>query len=398
VSNSLQVSQAELKSYYEQNAQRMAGKQERRASHILINAPKDAPAAQREAAKAKASELLVQARKAPERFAELARKNSQDSGSAKDGGDLDYFSRGAMVKPFEDAVFALEKGQVSDLVETDFGYHIIRLTDIRSPKVRSLEEMKDELTAEIKKQQLQKKYAEAAELFSSAVYEQSDSLKPAATKLGLQIQSAQRVARAGSPDARGPLANPKLLAAIFSGDVIEKKRNTEAVDIGGGTLVSARIAQHMPARQLPFNEVREQVRSRWLAERSAEMARKEGADRLAQWQAKPDEAKLSESLTLSRLDASKIAPSVLNAALRADPAQLPVFKGVDLGRDGYVIVKVVQVLPRPERKPQELDQARAQYTQWWSNAEGLAYNKLLQERFKVQFKVSRPAEPESAKG
>ena len=194
------------------------------------------------------------------------------------------------------------------------------------------------------------------------------------------------------------MANPKLLAAIFSSDVIEKKRNTEAVDIGGGTLVSARIAQHMPARQLPFGEVREQVKSRWLAERSAELARKEGAERLAQWQAKPDEAKLPESLTLSRIDASKIAPSVLNAALRADPAQLPVFKGVDLGREGYVVVKVVQVLPRPERKAQELEQARSQYTQWWSNAEGLAYYKLLQERFKVQFKVTRPAEPESAKG
>jgi len=398
VSNSLQVSQAELKSYYEQNAQRMAGKQERRASHILISAPKDAPAAQREAAKAKASDLLAQARKTPERFAELARKNSQDTGSAKEGGDLDYFTRGAMVKPFEDAVFALDKGQISDLVETDFGYHIIRVTDVRSPKTRSFEEMKDELTAEIKKQQLQKKYAEAAELFSSAVYEQSDSLKPAASKLGLQIQSAQRVSRAAAPDAKGLLANPKLLAAIFSSDVIEKKRNTEAVDIGGGTLVSARIAQHMPARQLPFGEVREQVKSRWLAERSAELARKEGAERLAQWQAKPDEAKLPESLTLSRIDASKIAPSVLNAALRADPAQLPVFKGVDLGREGYVVVKVVQVLPRPERKAQELEQARAQYTQWWSNAEGLAYYKLLQERFKVQFKVTRPADPEPAKG
>ena len=398
VSNSLQVSQAELKSYYEQNAQRMAGKQERRASHILISASKDAPAAQREAAKAKASDLLAQARKTPERFAELARKNSQDTGSAKEGGDLDYFTRGAMVKPFEDAVFALDKGQISDLVETDFGFHIIRVTDVRSPKTRSFEEMKDELTAEIKKQQLQKKYAEAAELFSSAVYEQSDSLKPAASKLGLQIQSAQRVSRAAAPDAKGLLANPKLLAAIFSSDVIEKKRNTEAVDIGGGTLVSARIAQHMPARQLPFGEVREQVKSRWLAERSAELARKEGAERLAQWQAKPDEAKLPESLTLSRIDASKIAPSVLNAALRADPAQLPVFKGVDLGREGYVVVKVVQVLPRPERKAQELEQARSQYTQWWSNAEGLAYYKLLQERFKVQFKVTRPAEPESAKG
>jgi peptidyl-prolyl cis-trans isomerase D len=398
VSNSLQVSPSELKSYYDQNAERMAGKQERRASHILISAPKDAPAAQREAAKAKASELLAQARKAPERFADLARKNSQDSGSAKDGGDLDFFSRGAMVKPFEDAAFALEKGQISDLVETDFGYHIIRLTDIRSPKVRTFEEMKGELTAEIKKQQLQKKYAEAAELFSSAVYEQSDSLKPAASKLSLQIQSAQRVGRAAAPDARGPLANPKLLAAIFSADSVEKKRNTEAVDIGGGTLVSARIVQHMPARQLPFNEVREQVRTRWVAERSAEMARKEGADRLAQWQAKPDSAKLSESMTLSRLDASKIAPSVLNAALRADPAQLPMFKGVDLGREGYVVVKVVQVLPRLERKPQEVEQARAQYTQWWSNAEGLAYYKLLQERLKVEFKVTRPAAADPVKG
>jgi peptidyl-prolyl cis-trans isomerase D len=203
VSNSLQVSQAELKSYYEQNAQLMAGKQERRASHLLINAPKDAPAAQREAAKAKASELLAQARKAPERFAELARKNSQDSGSAKEGGDLDYFSRGAMVKPFEDAVFALEKGQISDLVETDFGYHIIRLTDIRSPKVRSLEEMKDELTAEIKKQQLQKKYAEAAELFSSAVYEQSDSLKPAACRF--KVRSASPVLARPMPEAHWPI-------------------------------------------------------------------------------------------------------------------------------------------------------------------------------------------------
>jgi peptidyl-prolyl cis-trans isomerase D len=397
VSKTLQVSDADLKTYYEQNQQKLASKEERRASHILINAPKDAPAAEREAAKAKATELLAQARKAPDRFADLARKHSQDTGSATQGGDLSFFARGAMVKPFEEAVFGLSKGQISDLVETEFGYHIIRVTDIKAPRQRSFEEMKDELTADIKKQMLQKKFAEAAEQFSNAVYEQSDSLKPAADKLGLQIQTAEQLTRTAAAGAKGPLAHPKLLAALFSSDAIEKKRNTEAVDVGAGTLVSARIVQHTPARTLPLAEVRDQVKARWTAERSAELARQDGAKLLAQWQAKPDEAKLGEALTLSRADAAKVPSQMLNAALRADPSALPILKGVDLGDEGYAIVKITQVLPAQERPAQEQEQARAQYTQWWTTAEGLAYYKLLQERLKVKFKVSKPAAPDKAK-
>ena len=398
VSKTLQVSDADLKTYYEQNQQKLSSKEERRASHILINAPKGAPAAEREAAKAKAGELLAQARKAPDRFADLARKHSQDTGSASQGGDLSFFARGAMVKPFEDAVFGLSKGQISDLVETEFGYHIIRLTDIKAPRQRSFEEMKDELTADIKKQMLQKKFAEAAEQFSNAVYEQSDSLKPAADKLGLQIQTAEQLTRTPAANVKGPLAHPKLLAALFSSDAIEKKRNTEAVDVGSGTLVSARIVQYFPARTLPLAEVRDQVKARWTAERSAELARQDGAKLLAQWQAKPDEAKLGEALTLSRVDAAKVPSQMLNAALRADPSALPLFKGVDLGEDGYAIVKITQVLPPQERPAQEQEQARAQYTQWWTTAEGLAYYKLLQERLKVKFKVSKPVPAPVAKG
>ena len=398
VSKTLQVSDADLKTYYEQNQQKLSSKEERRASHILINAPKGAPEAEREAAKAKAGELLAQARKAPDRFADLARKHSQDTGSASQGGDLSFFARGAMVKPFEDAVFGLSKGQISDLVETEFGYHIIRVTDIKAPRQRSFEEMKDELTADIKKQMLQKKFAEAAEQFSNAVYEQSDSLKPAADKLGLQIQTAEQLTRTPAANAKGPLAHPKLLAALFSSDAIEKKRNTEAVDVGAGTLVSARIVQYFPARTLPLAEVRDQVKARWTAERSAELARQGGAKLLAQWQAKPDEAKLGEALTLSRVDAAKVPSQMLNAALRADPSALPIFKGVDLGEDGYAIVKITQVLPPQERPAQEQEQARAQYTQWWTTAEGLAYYKLLQERLKVKFKVSKPVAQSAAKG
>jgi peptidyl-prolyl cis-trans isomerase D len=335
--------------------------------------------------------LLAQARKAPDSFAALARKHSQDPGSAERGGDLDYFGRGAMVKPFEDAVFGLSKGQVSDLVETEFGYHIIRLTDIRAPKQRSFDDMKDELAAELRKQMLPKKFAEAAEQFSNLVYEQSDSLKPAADKLGLQIQSAEQVTRSAAPGGKGPLSNAKLLSALFSAEALEKKRNTEAVDIGSGVLVSARIVQHTPARQLSLDEVRAQVRSRWLAERSSALAREEGARRLAQWQAQPEQAKWLESLILSREEPAKVPAPVFNAAMRADPAVLPSLKGVDLGVEGYAIVKINQVLPRKERAPNERDQARAQYTQWWSSAEGQAYYKLLQERYKVKFLVSKPA-------
>ncbi len=392
---SIQVSDADLKAYYEQNRQKLAGQEERRASHILINAPKGAAAAEREAAKARAADLLAQARKAPDSFAALARKHSQDGGSAERGGDLDFFARGAMVKPFEDAVFALAKGQVSDLIETEFGFHIIRLTDIRAPKQRSFEDMKDELAAEVRKQLLPKKFAEAAEQFSNLAYEQADSLKPAADKLGLQIQSADRVGRNGVPGGKGPLNHPKLLAALFSADALEKKRNTEAIDVGSGVLVSARIVQHTPARPLSLQEAGDQVRSQWLADRSAELARQEGARRLAQWEKQPDQAKLPESFVLSREEPARVPMPVFNAAMRADPSALPVFKGVDLGPEGYAIVKVAQVLPRKERAPQELAQARTQYTQWWSNAEGQAYYKTLQERYKVKFLVSKPA---AAKG
>ena len=140
VKKTIALNEADVKTYYEQNAARLSGKEERRASHILISAAKDAPEADKQKAKARATELLEQLRKSPGSFAELATKNSQDPGSAAKGGDLDYFGRGAMVKPFEDAAFALQKDQISDVVESDFGYHIIKVTDIKAPKIKSFEE------------------------------------------------------------------------------------------------------------------------------------------------------------------------------------------------------------------------------------------------------------------
>jgi peptidyl-prolyl cis-trans isomerase D len=380
----------EVKTYFEQNAARLGGQEERRASHILINAPKSAPAAERQAAKAKADELLAAVQKAPDSFAELAKKNSQDPGSAPNGGDLDFFAKGAMVKPFEDAAFAMKKGDTSAVVESDFGYHIIRLTDIKVPKQKTFEEMRPEIEADLKKQQAQKKFAETAEAFTNGVYEQSDNLKSVAERLKLEVKTANNVLRKPNATVTGVLANAKFLNALFAPDAVEKKRNTEAVEIASNQLASGRIVSYTPARTLPFAEVKELVRDRALAAQGAELARKEGSDKLAAWKATPASASLPEAVIVSRDQSQKLPASLIEAVLRADSANLPAFVGVDLGAQGYAVAKVNKVLPR-EAKPATAVQDRQQYTQWWSNAETMAYYNSLKERFKAEIKVAKPS-------
>ena len=396
VKKNINVNEADLKTYYEQNAQRLSGAEERRASHILITSPKTASAAEREKAKAKADELLAVVKKSPETFEDVARKNSQDTGSATNGGDLDFFARGAMVKPFEDAAFSMNKGDISAVVESDFGYHIIKLTDIKAPKQRSFEEMKTELEADLKKQQAQKKFSETAEAFTNGVYEQSDSLKPIADRLKLEVKSATNVTRQPTAGAKGVLANPKFLNALFAPDAIEKKRNTEAVEVAPSQLASGRIVQYTPARTQPFAEVKDIVRQRWLAQRGAEEARKEGIAKLAAWKATPASAVLAEPVLVSREQTQKLSPQIVDAALRVDVSALPAFAGVDLGAQGYAIVKVGKVVPRDAPLEAAAKQERDQYTQWWTSAENLAYYNGLQQRFKAEILVAKPAAGKSS--
>lgn len=390
IKKSIVVSEADLKSYYDQNVQRLSGKEERRASHILIASAKSAPEADRQNAKTRANELAAKVKKSPDSFADVARQNSQDPGSAPAGGDLDFFARDAMVKPFSDAAFAMKKGDISDVVESEFGYHIIKLTDIKAPKQRSFEEMKPELEADIKKQQAQKKFTETAEGFTNSVYEQADSLKPTADRLKLEIKTATGITRQPAPGASGALANAKFLNAIFAADTIEKKRNTEAVEVGSNQLISGRVTQYTAARTRPLAEVKDMVRQRWLAMRGAEEARKDGIAKLAAWKAAPATAVLPEMLAVSRDQPQKQPMQVVDAALRADASALPALVGVDLGAQGYVIVKVLKVLPREASLEAAVKQERTQYTQWWTSVESMAYYNLLKDRFKTEIKVAKP--------
>jgi len=391
VKKSIVLNEADLKSYYEQNVARLSGKEERRASHILINAPKDMPADARKQARERAEALLAQVRKAPDTFADVAKKNSQDAGSAPNGGDLDYFGRGAMVKPFEDAAFALKKGDISNVVESDFGFHIIKVTDIKAPKQRSFEELRPSMEADLKTQQAQRKFAEVAESFTNGVYEQSDSLKPVAERLKLEVKTATQLQRKPAPGATGVLANPKLLAAVFSADSLEKKRNTEATETAPNQLAAARITEYTPARTKPLTEVRAAVKERLVASQAAELAKKDGAEKLAAWKTSAP-ASMTAAVVVSRDAAQAVPPALLDAVLQADSAKLPAWVGVDLGAQGYAVARVNKVLPRNPPAPATAEQERKQYAQWVASAENQAYYKMLTQRFKVQIKAPRPGQ------
>ena len=383
------LAEADVRAYYDQNAARLSGNEERRASHILLTLAPGASTAEKAAVREKAAVLLAQVKAAPQTFAAVAKANSQDPGSASKGGDLDFFARGAMVKAFEDAAFALQKGGISDLVESEFGFHIIQLTDIKAPAQRSFEAMRAEIETDLKKQQAQKLFADSAEAFSNLVYEQGDNLAAAAERFKLEVRTVKGLTRQPQPNA-GPLASERLLNAIFAADSIDKKRNTEAIETASGQLVSARIVNYTPARTQPLAEVKEQVRQRLLAQRAASLARETGAKQLEAWKAGAQASSLSAALVVSRDKPQGLNGQVLSAALSADPKQLPVWVGVSLGDQGYAVVKVDKVLPRQPLDAQAMAQEVQQYSQWWSSAESLAYYETLKERFKVRIKVPAP--------
>ena len=389
---SVTLNEQDLKSYYEQNLQRLSSKEERRASHILITAAKDAPEAEKKVARAKAEELLKSVKAKPASFAEVARKNSQDPGSALKGGDLDFFGRGAMVKVFEDAVFSMKKSDISDLVESEFGYHIIQVTDIKVPKAQSFESLRPSLEADLKKEQAQRKYAELAETFSNMVYEQSDSLKPVADKLKLNIQKANQVARQpAAGQSKSVLTNPALLNALFNEASLQKQRNTEAIEVAPSTLVSARVVKHQPAATLPLAEVKEFVKRALTQEKAAEIAKAQGEQRLAALKAKTGSDTLPNAIVISRENTQRQLPQVVEAALRADPSNLPSVNGVDLGAQGFAVVRVTKIFPPEPENKALMAQAQQQFTQLWGTAETQAYIAQLKTKLKAEILVPKPS-------
>ncbi len=384
----IRLNEADVRAYFEQNTTQWAGAEERRASHILFTLDPKADSAAQAAVKQKAEAVLAEVRQQPERFAALAKQHSQDPGSAAEGGDLNFFGRNAMVKAFEDVAFSLNKGQISDLVQTDFGWHIIRVTDIKEPPKPSFEALRAQIEDDLKKQQAQRLFAEAAETFTNMVYEQADSLQPVAERFKLTVQTQAGLTRRVQGDA-GVWSNDRLLSAVFSPDSIAKKTNTEAVELGSGRLAAARIVRYAPAATQPFEQVKDAVRARWVSQRAVELAQAQGEQSLSAWKGGAAPTGLGESRTISRVAALGLSLEAINAVMSASAQALPAWVGVKLPNQGYLAIQVEQVLPA-EGLGQAQDQ---QYAQAWTAAESKAYVESLKSRFKAQILAPAPAAP-----
>jgi peptidyl-prolyl cis-trans isomerase D len=316
--------------------------EERKASHILIAVKPDAPEADKKAAEAKAKAIAEQVRKNPKSFAEVAKKESQDPGSGANGGDLGFFPRGAMVKPFEEAAFGAKKDEILGPVKSDFGYHVIRVTDIKPAKVKSLAEATPEIEAALKKQIAARKFAESAESFSNLVYEQSSSLKPAADELKVPLAQSPWILK-GTPSVP-QLSNPKLMAEIFSDDAVKNKRNTSAVEVAPNMLIAAHVIDYKPAELRPFDSVHAEIERRLQREEALKLAKADGEAKLALLQAGKDAGvKWPAPLAVNRQKSGGLPQQVLDRAFRADAKKLPAYVGAETP-GGYSLVQVSKVI------------------------------------------------------
>ncbi|OGA16151.1 MAG: hypothetical protein A3I63_02610 [Betaproteobacteria bacterium RIFCSPLOWO2_02_FULL_66_14] len=371
------VSEDELKAAYAARAKQYGVEEQRRASHILVKT------------KAEAEKIVAEVRKTPGRFADLAKRLSQDPGSAENGGDLGFFARGMMVKPFEDAAFKMKAGEVAGPVESEFGFHVIRLDAVQAGHSRSLEEVRKELSGELAKQKGSKHFAEAAEAFSQMVYEQPDSLEPAAQRFKLPIQKTEWLARKGA-EAPSPLNQPRVLAALFTQDAITARRNTDAIEVATNVLVSARVVAHQPETQRKFDEVRAEIEQRLRQQEAAKLAHRDGAAKLAQVLKGADAGlKWSPPRMLSVRDAQSMQAAARHGIFAAEAARLPAYVGEERGDQGYAIYRVGRVIA-PETRTE------AQQSEALANAQRRAGGEqldawLASQRSRAKIEINREA-------
>lgn len=392
----VQVKDEDLAAYYEQNKSRFGQPERRRASHIFVELPSGASEDARKAARAKAEDIAKQAAADPSTFAELAAKNSQDSGSASKGGDLGWIAQGSQPGALDKAIFGLGANQVSGVVESPFGLHILKVTEVSPAVVKPLAEVKEQITAEVRKQIAAQRFSEMASQLSKQVYDQRDSLQPAADAVGLKLRTASGVTREGllpadkagpgaavdSPDA-ALLNNPRVRQALFSPDVLREKQNSGVIELAPDTMLAVRVAAVQPTHVPPLEKVSEFIRATLLNERSAEAAKKAGEAALAANKANPAAAPegFGPAITVSRENPQDLSRPVLDAAMRLPTAVLPAFTGVQSGVD-YTLVRLEKVEAGQSDAAAKERLAR-QLSGVWGLAENEAVLRMLREQYKV---------------
>ena len=397
VESQVAVSDAEVADFYTKNQKRFGSPERRTASHILVNAPKSASAADKAAAKQKAEAILAEVRANPAGFAAIAKAKSQDPGSAEMGGDLGVVEKGAFVPSVEDAIAKLKQGEISGVVESEFGYHIITVTSVVPAATKTLDEVKGEITAELTKAKMSKKFSELAEVFTDTVYEQSDSLKPVADKLKLTVHTVDNLARTPSPAlADAPYNNAKFLQAVFADDSLKNKRNTEAVEVAPSTLVAGRVVEFKPASKRPLAEVDAAIRQRVTVEEAIKLARKAGEAKMAAAKATGDAAGFGAPVMVARTRQPTINPTAALAVLKADASKLPAYVGVEVPGMGYGVYRIAKVTmpaaPDAARRAAEAEQIAGVVGQ----QEMYGFIEALKQKAKAKITVEQPARTQAA--
>lgn len=379
------VSEEAVLNYYQTHQQEFGQTEERRASHILISVSTTATEEEKKQALEKAEDILDQVQQDPERFAALAEEFSDDPGSASQGGDLGFFGRGVMVKAFEEAIFDMQPEEIRGLVETDFGYHIIQLTEIKETAAADLEKVRKQIEQKLKIEMVGGIFGEAVEDFSNTVYEQNDSLQPAAEKFELTVQQSEWITRNSAEPAI--LQNPDLLAAIFSDDAILNKHNTNSVEVEPNTFVSARILEHRPETSQSLSIVREEIVERLKKQLAIEKAVKRGEEMLADLASgETDTIEWGESKRVSYMQSQDFNQDTIREIFKADVSVLPAYIGIENPQGEYILIRISKVIEPDVMTTDSRTNFNRQLQQMMAQEETTAYLNGLRQRYDVVVK------------
>lgn len=380
------VSDEAVTAYFSEHQEEFGQPEERKASHILVSIAADATDDEKQAARKKAEDLLEQVKQSPEQFAEIAKQSSDDPGSAMRGGDLGFFGRGVMVKAFEDKIFSMQLDEISDIVETDFGLHVIKLTAIKEEKHPSLDEVREQIENKLKLEMASSIFGEIAEDFSNVIYEQGDSLQAAAKKFELSVQTSDWITRNSAEPAI--LSNDKLLSAIFSENAVTNHRNTEAIEVKSDTLVAAHVLEYKPATTQSLDVVREQIAEKLKKQMAEAKAIEEGQAKLARLQAGEDVSDIAwgEAKQISYMQPQGLDPETLRTVFNAATSAFPVYAGVANSKGGFNLVKINRVVEPESADKAKLDGFAKQLQQMITQEEMSAYLAAIRQRYDVKVK------------
>ncbi|TDR79771.1 peptidyl-prolyl cis-trans isomerase [Paludibacterium purpuratum] len=379
LAQNLSVGDDELRKFYQQHLADF-GQEQRRASHILLTVPQGAAPAEVARIKTEAAAILKQVRANPSSFDQVARTRSQDPGSATKGGDLGFFARGTMVKAFDDVVFQMKPGQISEVVRSEFGFHIIRLDEVKQP---GFDAVKDQVAQQVRLQKAGALYRSQSDTLTEVAYQQGDSLKGVQDALKLVPQQSGWVARTAT--GNDPiLSNPKVLAAAFSNDVLVKKHNSEPIDLGNNATAVIRVTDHQPAHQLKLDEVRDAIKMQLIATDGAKLATAKGQALLADLKAgKPAAGQWTQPRELSRQQNLGLPLADLQAIFALGTAKLPTYAGLKRATGEYVIYRVESIKPAPALTPEQHAQLSGIVDNMNANAQITGYLQWLRTKYPV---------------